>query len=197
MTEHLLTPAELTDVFERHMTRDFPQAELKPLDLLLNLQARGLYYAYLFREGEQDVGYALLVAPEGSRTVLLDYLAILPEFRCKGLGGRILARLQAACAPRWQALTLEVEHPAEAPDEPMAVRRLGFYARAGAVDTGWHSRVFGVHFHLLALPCEGCAAPDADTVVEELKACYRLMLPGQYAQATRFWPAGQNEPGAK
>lgn len=126
MTEHLLTPAELTDVFERHMTRDFPQAELKPLDLLLNLQARGLYYAYLFREGEQDVGYALLVAPEGSRTVLLDYLAILPEFRCKGLGGRILARLQAACAPRWQALTLEVEHPAEAPDEPMAVRRLGF-----------------------------------------------------------------------
>ena len=48
--------------------------------------------------------------------------------------------------------------PEKAEDEAMAVRRLGFYARCGARDTGYYEHLFDAWFRILVLPCHG--APE-------------------------------------
>ena len=51
----------------------------------------------------------------------------------------------------------------------MAVRRLGFYARCGAVDTGWTEHLFDAWFRVLVLPAKG-ETLDAETANKELGA---------------------------
>lgn len=57
----------------------------------------------------------------------------------------------------------------------MAVRRLGFYARCGAVDVGWTEHLFDAWFRVLVLPC-GRTTPDAETTVQGLADCYRRTM---------------------
>ena len=57
----------------------------------------------------------------------------------------------------------------------MAERRIAFYLRAGACATRIESRVFGVRYNILTLPCGG---HETDAVVSrELKDLYRMMVP--------------------
>ena len=63
----------------------------------------------------------------------------------------------------------------KADDEAMAVRRLGFYARCGAVDTGWTEHLFDAWFRVLVLPAEG-ETLDAETANKELADCYSRVM---------------------
>ena len=74
-----------------------------------------------------------------------------------------------------QAILIEAECPEKAEDETMAVRRLGFYARCGAVDVGWTEHLFDAWFRVLVLPC-GRTTPDAETTVQGLADCYRRTM---------------------
>ena len=74
-----------------------------------------------------------------------------------------------------KAILIEAECPEKADDEAMAARRLGFYARCGAVDTGWTEHLFDAWFRVLVLPC-GSRTPDAETTVQGLVDCYRRTM---------------------
>ena len=63
----------------------------------------------------------------------------------------------------------------KADDEAMAVRRLGFYARCGAVDTGWTEHLFDAWFRVLVLPAKG-ETLDAETANKELADCYSRVM---------------------
>ena len=85
--------------------------------------------------------------------------------------------------------------PAEEPDdEAMAVRRLGFYARCGAVDTGWTEHLFDAWFRVLVLPAEG-ETLDAETANKELADCYsRVMGADKWRRYVRLYrPDGTEE----
>lgn len=219
----LLTPAEMADVYENQMRRDFPPEELKPLAVTLELMERGdcrSFGVFELPEGAQEgsdgvlgtpaalterpctaaapepegpaplsalVAYLLVVRPAPCRAALLDYFAVLPAHRSRGLGAQLLDGLRARMADT-DGILIESEWPARAADPAMARRRLGFYARAGAADTGWHNRAYGGYFNVLLLPCgpqanKGAYGPfSADEAARQLALCYRQMLPGETYQ---------------
>ena len=174
-TWRLLTPGELTDVYLQEMRRDFPAGELKPLSMILTSEAEGLAHTWGVFDGGTLAAYLLMVRPQGAAVSQLDYFAVVPAYRAKSLGAKLLAELPEHEAGA-EAIIIEAEMPDKAEDEAMAVRRLGFYARCGARDTGYYEHLFDAWFRILMLPCPG-AAPLSDTdALEELVNCYKCTI---------------------
>ena len=163
-----LNEKELTRVYLDEMRRDFPPTELKPLSMILNSEADGTAHTWGVFDGEQLAAYLLMVRPAGSKVSQLDYFAVLPAYRAQGLGAKLLAAL-----PEYekdaQAILIEAEVPDKAEDEAMAVRRLGFYARCGARDTGFTEHLFDAWF-----PGPGTFADRQ--AVDALVDCYRRAI---------------------
>ena len=170
-----LTPGELTDVYLQEMRRDFPAGELKPLSMILTSEAEGLAHTWGVFDGETLAAYLLMVRPEGSAISQLDYFAVVPAYRAGGLGAKLLAALPEYEAGA-QAIIIEAEMPEKAEDEAMAVRRLGFYARCGAKDTGWTEHLFDAWFRVLVLPCCGGKVRSPEEAVRQLADCYRRTM---------------------
>ena len=170
-----LNETELTKVYLDEMRRDFPPSELKPLSMILNSEAVGMAHTWGVFEGETLVSYLLMVRPMGCEVSQLDYFSVLPAYRSTGIGAKLLAALPAH-EEGAKAILIEAECPEKADDEAMAVRRLGFYARCGAVDTGWTEHLFDAWFRVLVLPCPGAAPYEAETEVRRLADCYRRAM---------------------
>ncbi len=151
---------EITEIYETRMTKDFPPMELKPLHNIVDMMERGIYESLMVYDSgkssgndtsadKEPIGYALVLLPKGMTYGLLDYLGMFSEKRNQGYGGQVLAELAKHYHDR--RLIIESEYPDDAPDRKMAERRLRFYQRNGAVDTGVESRVFGAHYVNLVL----------------------------------------------
>ena len=176
LTWRPLTADELTRVYLEEMRRDFPPTELKPLSMILNSEAAGSAHTWGVFEGETLEAYLLMVRPQGACVSQLDYFAVLPAYRASGLGARLLAELPEKEAGA-QAILIEAECPEKAEDPAMAERRLGFYARCGAVDTGWTERLFGASwFRVLVLAAPGSAGMESGEAVNALVDCYRRVI---------------------
>lgn len=175
LTWRLLTLDEQARLYEEQMRRDFPKTELKDLNTILDTSAQGAGHVWGVFEGDALVAYLLMVRPAGCTISQLDYFAVLPAWRAAGLGGRLLAALPGYEGDA-QAIVIEAECPEHAPDPTMARRRLGFYARCGAQDTGWTEHLFDAWFRILVLPCPGCAPLPQDEAVRQLAGCYRRSL---------------------
>ena len=160
LTWRLLTAEELTNVYLNEMRRDFPAGELKPLSMILNSEAAGTAHTWGVYEDDALVAYLLMVRPVGCEVSQLDYFAVLPQYRAGGIGAALLAALPDH-EKGAQAILIEAECPEKAEDEAMAVRRLGFYARCGAKDTGWTEHLFDAWSGCWCSPAaaERCAAP--------------------------------------
>lgn len=157
------------------MRRDFPPTELKPLSMILNSEADGTAHTWGVFDGETLAAYLLMVRPAGSRVSQLDYFAVLPEYRAAGLGAQLLADLPQHERGA-QAILIEAECPDKAEDEAMAVRRLGFYARCGARDTGFTEHLFDAWFRILVLDCPGAGTFADRQAVDALVDCYRRTI---------------------
>ena len=136
LTWKKLTADELTRVYLDEMRRDFPPSELKPLSMILNSEAAGMAHTWGVFAEDTLVSYLLMVRPAGCEVSQLDYFSVLPAYRSSGVGAKLLAALPAH-EEGAKAILIEAECPEKADDRAMAVRRLGFYARCGAADTGW------------------------------------------------------------
>ncbi|MGN0708411.1 MAG: GNAT family N-acetyltransferase [Faecalibacterium sp.] len=175
LTWRLLSAAELTELYRSEMRRDFPAGELKPLSMILSSEAAGLSHTWGVYDGEALAAYLLMVRPAGSAVSQLDYFAVVPAYRAAGLGAQLLAAL-----PQHEtgagAILIEAECPEKAQDEAMAHRRLGFYARCGAKDTGWTEQMFEAWFRVLVLDCPGAEPMEQETAVHGLMDCYRRVM---------------------
>lgn len=174
-TWRLLPPNELTDVYLNEMRRDFPAGELKPLSMILTSEAERLAHTWGIFDGQKLVSYLLMVRPQDARVSQLDYFAVLPEYRASGVGAQLLAELPEHEAGA-DAIIIEAECPDKAEDEAMAVRRLGFYARCGARDTGFTEHLFDAWFRILVLPCPGRPELSDQDAVDSLVGCYRSTI---------------------
>ena len=114
MQIRLLNETEAETIHREQMTRDFPEAELKPFSAVRGLMRRGLYEPLALYEDGHLVCYAWQTVLPDCDTALLDYFAVLPELRGKGTGTRALRALAGYYAPRRRTLLIECEHPAEA-----------------------------------------------------------------------------------
>lgn len=177
----LLTLPELRNLYDTAMAQDFPPAERKPFSAMEALLRRGVYEPLLFTgTAGEPLAYALQVIAPGVPCALIDYFAVRADLRGGGVGTRALHTLRRHYAGRLSALLTECEHPAEAPDPETAKRRIGFYLRAGAQSAAIESRVAGVRYMVLALPCRG-ALPEA-AAADALRRLYACMSPQKYGR---------------
>lgn len=171
------------EVYEKHMKTDFPPDELKPFSAIEAMLEAGIYEPLGFFEGADGnelTAYAWQTVLPQCHSVLIDYFAVEPRRRGGGTGTKALALLADYYAPRKQALLIECEHPAEAPDAAAARRRIGFYLRAGARATAMESRVYGVRYQIFALPCTPNSTAQDTALNADLKEIYRVMVPEPY-----------------
>lgn len=192
---------EITRIYESRMRYDFPVQELKPLENIIEMMERGVYESLSVNDGREQVGYALVLLVKDSPYGLLDYLGIFSDVRNKGYGGCVLSALAGHYRDR--TLLIESEYPKDAPDERMAERRLCFYRRNGAVDTGVESMVYGAHYMNFIL--QGGRSADREeapeqtplsdaAVMEILERLYQEMIPNaeKRKKYLRFWSRKQN-----
>ena len=179
MQIRLLDCAGAQNIYETRMVQDFPAAELKPFSAVREMMQAGIYEPLVLEEEDgRLLAYAWQVLLPGRRSALLDYFAVRSDLRGGGIGTRALHALADHYRDRLDDLILECEHPDEAPDRAVAERRIAFYLRAGACATRIESRVFGVRYNIMTLPCGGHETDDV--VRRELKDLYRMMVPEPY-----------------
>ena len=144
-----LNENEITKLYNEHMVIDFPKDELKPLNMILESVREGFYDCLGLYEKEEMVGYTFIVKLDNS--YLIDYIAIFPEFRNKGIGANLLGIIDDYLETA-DRIFGEVENPDYTEDEEqkkLQTRRLNFYLRNSCRDTGLRVNCFGVNYIIL------------------------------------------------
>jgi len=181
----LMRETEIRRLYANALSRDFPPSELKSLSAILGMHCKGIYDVLGAYLNNQLVGYALLYCPRNDRYVLLDYLAVEPEFRNKGIGTMLLKQLRSHYVLRADALLIECERPNAAPDELEARNRIRFYTRAGASLTSVRIWLFDVEYSILVLPCLQMV-PACNWAAKMLEFYQQMLPPDLFKQNVRL-----------
>ena len=130
-----MDPAALSAAYQAQIPRHFPASEVRPFDParqmpggevpMLDVQTllgENRYAAFGAYDGGALAAYAFLCWDEHG-TALLDYLAVMEDYRCHGVGSLMMNYLlSGSTALPWKCLILEVDDPekyAESADTPI------------------------------------------------------------------------------
>lgn len=157
-----LTLEQTAEIYQKWIYEHFPKDEVKPLKNIRDMWSRGCYRALglydasgknaYIENGKEDselIGYAFFVSLPDSDMILLDYLAVLSDYRSLGLGSEFLKKMKAVLQPEYKGILIETEDIERAVNEEelrTRKRRDSFYAENGAVPTGIKSEVYGVPY---------------------------------------------------
>lgn len=161
----IVTEDELA-AYEALYRAAFPSSERKPFALLKTRAAEGKAEMLSIRFEGAFAGLAITLLH--GRYVLVDYLAVSPDFRNHGIGAGVLGLIRARYPGR--LIFLEIEDPKTELQE----RRRNFYIRNGILPTGLAVELFGVA--LLILSDGGQEVPYEDY------AALLLYAAGPYTQ---------------
>ncbi|MBP5604762.1 MAG: GNAT family N-acetyltransferase [Ruminiclostridium sp.] len=174
-----LNKEQIRYVYETFMTKNFPDAERKPLSMIYRSYDKGIYECYgcfdSDKSAEIPIAYAFVMKIlDGGNLYLLDYYAVAaPEMRDKGIGSTFLKELFGTLDDP-ELLICEAEYP-ESADDTVKQRRVDFYLRNGFSDPGVRSRLFGVEYKVL-VACEK-RPRTADEIRQAYTVIYRTFLP--------------------
>lgn len=176
-----LTIQEMESFYNIHLVKDFPKDEVKPFSRIKDMYEEGNYFGYGLFEGKELRAYAYFVGQLQGEMVLLDYLAVVEEFRFAGYGSKFLQLLgkELSCI---DGIILESENDEFAhneEDKKVRKKRLQFYKRNGLKDTGIRSQVFGVEYIIMYLVCK--KEFEKKEVLTSLESIYKDMFWPQFA----------------
>lgn len=125
----------------------FPESEKKPFGIILDRRKLGTVEVLaLIDEGGEFSGLAITAV--NCELVLLDYFAIAPEKRGRGIGAQALKMLQKRYTGR--RFVLEIEDDAVPADNTCdRVRRKQFYLRCGMEIMPYRVSLFGIEMLIL------------------------------------------------
>ncbi len=162
-------------LFNERLIKDFTEEEIKPLEVILKAMDDGIYDFLGFYDGENIVGYTCLVRV--GMNYLVDYVAIYPEQRNKGIGSKMLSQLGEYLTDACLVI-VEVEDPDHAKDKEekdLQQRRIEFYKRNGYKDTGLRVKCFGVPFVIMET-AESISVENS-ALWATYQSFYRVVLP--------------------
>ncbi len=145
------TPADRAE-YAALYEASFPACERKELDSMLTGEHAEAYDILVVETPDRAVGGMVITVTHGD-LVMLDYLAIHPAMRGRGLGHAVLPMIKERFLD--QHFFLEIETPSERCDNPVQrTRRKAFYRSAGMVETHVHAFIYGTDMELLAYPAD-------------------------------------------
>lgn len=128
----------------------FPASERKPFRIIYFMHRKGKTDLWCIRCGNRFAGFASTV--NGENLILLDYLAVAPSFRGKGIGTAALTQFLSKYPG--QGVFVEIEDTAcPGPDLDTRLRRKAFYQNCGMEELRTRAEVFGVNMELLGRDC--------------------------------------------
>ena len=140
----------------------FPRKEQAPVFLLLMGALRKNTHFTAFYDGDKFAG--LLYTIENDRYCFILYLAVNPEMRSGGIGGKILNYAYEQAKNKIIVLNVESLN-SDADNHEQRERRIAFYARHGICETGYGFSMDGVSYSVLA---SNLSAFDPDEYAEML-----------------------------
>lgn len=179
MTIQKLEIPQLEKLYYAHMEKDFVPQELRPWHSVKHLTEQGCYDTFACREEGQLVAYAAFARCEAG--VLLDYFAVVPQLRGKGVGSRFFRELKGVF-PQFEApcIFIEVEslESACSPEErEVRRRRIQFYQRCGCEETPIFAHLFGVEYQIMTFPLEEGPSPSLEELEAALLRLYQVIIP--------------------
>ena len=124
----------------------FPKSERKPFSMIRKMTRLGKTDMWCVTVDGGFVGLAITI--NGPEQVLLDYFAITPQHRGRGIGSKALALVRQKYEGR--SLFLEIESTKiSTPDREARLRRKEFYLAAGLKEYHVDVLLFGVEMELL------------------------------------------------
>ena len=127
--------------------KSFPPKERKPFNLILKFQAEGKGELFEIREDDNFAGF--VVNTMSDQSILLDYLAISPEYQNQGLGSKIVKLWLEKYKDMF--LFCEIETTKKFSDNAEErQRRKIFYLKNGFSETRVNISLWGVEMELLS-----------------------------------------------
>lgn len=133
-----------------------PARERKPEEWICAMVRAPEYGFWVMKDARRIVGFSILFLAPAERFALLEYMAVTPERRNRGVGSALFQQTttRASSLP----IVLEVDSDREASDDrELRTRRQQFYRRLGCV------RVAGLHY-IMPLPGVG-PVPEMDLML--------------------------------
>jgi len=150
-----------------------PARERKPEPRICAMIGAPAYTVWVMKDAGRVKGFSILFSPPAERFALLEYMAVAPEWRNRGVGSQLFKQTMArAVTPkhRTRPIVLELDSDREASsDQQMRTRRQQFYRRLGCV------RIAELHY-ILPLPGQG-PVPQMDLMVYAANPLRQLPKP--------------------
>lgn len=139
----------------KHYKKMFPRAERKSYKNLKRGYNNKITNFYKIIEKNELVGFIITQNANGdSRYILLDFLAILPIYQCKGFGKQAVKELNKIISEKYLGLFAEVEKAGLGKSEKeneIRERRIEFYEKLGFFNSGIDINLSNVVFSVYVL----------------------------------------------
>lgn len=179
-----LSNEEILSIYTTHSIRHFPADELKPASSVKRLAEDGIYIGYGLFEKENTshsapllLCYAFFTVIPQRENILLDYFAVMEDYRSHGIGS-IFLNYARSTITEYSGILIESENPDYAADEEELIiqnKRLDFYHRNGACFTGILAEICGVPYRLLYFPLTEKLS-SLETLRSDFDAIYQHMV---------------------
>ena len=159
----------------KHYKNIFPSAERKSYKILKRGYNNKVTNFYKIIEKNKLVGFIITQTANGdSRYVLLDFLAILPIYQCKGFGKQAIKELNKIISEKYYGLFAEVEKAGLGKNEKendIRRRRIEFYEKLGFVNSEIDINLSNVVFSVYVLS----SSKKDDDILNDLLIIYNYI----------------------
>lgn len=141
-----MTLEELREIYHKHMMHDFPDDERKPLFVIEKRYQKKQNLCLCYVEEDYIKGYSILEFSKKNKCLLMDYFAVVSEYRNQGAGTRFMNELKEYFK-EWNAVLIE----SESIFDQTSKKRLEFYQRCGAVISSIKVNLYFVDYEILVI----------------------------------------------
>ena len=120
-------------IYTKNMEKDFPEDEIPDYNKFVKLTEKNIHDVYLYNTNNSDVAYFITVEKENN--ILITHLAVMKEYRSKGIGKVLLEEIKKHFKDK-NILIVEVEAESRANNKEeldIINKRKRYYSNLGFV----------------------------------------------------------------
>lgn len=136
-------------IYTKNMEKDFPEDEIPDYNKFVKLTEKNIHDVYLYNNNNSDVAYFITV--EKDNNILITHLAVIKEYRSKGIGKVLLEEIKKHFKDK-NILIVEVEAESRANNKEeldIINRRKRYYSNLGLVQCRMSYILYNVDYDIL------------------------------------------------